>query len=394
MTINFHDEALSLQSEMVERRRDFHRHPELAFKETRTAGVVASTLNELGLEVQTGVGGTGVIGLLEGDHNGPTLLVRADMDALPILEENRTDYCSDTQGVMHACGHDGHTAIGLAVARMLSQRRSEIHGRVKFVFQPAEEIGQGAQAMIADGALQNPRPDFSIGLHLWNDLPVGIVAVTPGPAMSAADIWRCEITGKGGHGASPNQTRDPVVAAAQIITALQSIVGRNVDPLDTAVVTVGSLHAGDAFNVIPPSAELKGTIRTYKKETKAMVHQRVRDICEGIARAMGCEATVEITQMTIAVDNDPRLSERIGAIAAHLVGAENVRRDVRTMGSEDMSLFMDDIPGCYFFVGSANAERGLNAPHHNPKFDIDEAALPIGAALLAQAAASFVLPQS
>ena len=392
MTINFHDEALAMQDELVEQRRDFHRHPELAFQEVRTAGIVATALNELGLEVQTGVGKTGVIGMLEGDHDGPTLLVRADMDALPILEENKTDYVSSNSGVMHACGHDGHTTIGLAVARMLSERRSDIHGRIKFVFQPAEEIGQGAQAMISDGALTSPRPDYSIGLHLWNDMPIGEVGVTAGPCMSAADIWRCTITGRGGHGANPNQTRDPILAAAQVITALQSIVSRNVDALDSAVVTVGSLHAGDAFNVIPDTAELKGTLRTYLKSTKDLVHQRVREICEGVAAAMGCAADLELIPMTVTVNNNPDIADRIAGIAARQVGSNNVHRDVRTMGSEDVSLFMDDIPGCYFFVGSANAERGLNYPHHNARFDIDEAALPIAAAILADAAASFVIP--
>src|SRR5687767_924604 len=252
---------------MIERRRDFHRHPELSFQETRTAGIVASELNQLGFEVQTGVGKTGVIGMLEGDHDGPTLLVRADMDALPILEANEAEYVSGNAGVMHACGHDGHTTIGLAVARMLSARRSEMHGRIKFVFQPAEEIGKGAAAMIADGALDNPRPDCSIGLHLWNDLPLGTVGVTSGPCMAAADTFLCRITGKGGHGASPHQTRDPIAAAAQIISALQTIVSRNVAPLDTAVVSVGKLVAGDAFNVIASDAVLEGTVRTYRKET-------------------------------------------------------------------------------------------------------------------------------
>jgi amidohydrolase len=393
MSINFQEEAVALLPRMVEVRRDLHRHPELAFEEVRTAGIVASTLTELGLEVQTGVGKTGVVGLLEGDQDGPTLLVRADMDALPILEANKTEYVSGEAGKMHACGHDGHTSIGLAVVRMLSERRADIHGRVKFVFQPAEEIGQGARAMIEDGALGDPRPDFSIGLHLWNDMPVGKVAVTSGPCMSAADIFTCTLTGSGGHGAQPDKTIDPIVAAAQIVTAAQSIVSRNVDPLDTAVVTIGAIHGGDAFNVIPQSAEIKGTIRTYRKETQQKVHQRVREICEGIAQAMGCEAEVEIISMTIAVDNDAEISDRIAAIAAGLVGEENVKRDERTMGSEDVSLFMDDIPGCYFFVGSANAERGLNYPHHHPQFDVDEASFPIAAALLAEAAASFVIPE-
>lgn len=392
MTINVQADVFQLKDKLIDRRRDFHRHPELAFQETRTAGIVAASLSELGLEVQTGVGKTGVVAILEGDHDGPTLLVRADMDALPIHEANATDYISENPGVMHACGHDGHTSIGLAVAEILSRRRSEIQGRVKFVFQPAEEIGRGAEAMIADGVLENPRPDYSIGLHLWNDMPVGQVSVTPGPCMSAADIFTATITGYGGHGASPYLAKDPIVAAAHMIAATQTIVSRNVDALDSAVVTFGSIHGGEAFNVIPPSVELKGTIRTYRKDTQALVHRRLEEIISGVATSLGCEAEVKMKPMTLAVVNDQAISDRIARIATDHLGAENVRRDVRTMGSEDVSLFMDDIPGCYFFVGAANAERGLNYPHHNPRFDIDEEALLIAARLLAEAAVSFVIP--
>src|SRR5690554_3863443 len=393
MAVDFHAEALALHPEMIERRRDLHRHPELAFEEVRTASIVANTLADLGLEVQTGVGRTGVVALLEGAHDGPTVLVRADMDALPIHEENETEYASTVAGKMHACGHDGHTAIGLAVAKMLAARQDEMRGRIKFVFQPAEEIGEGARAMVADGVLENPRPDATIGLHLWNTLPVGTVAVTSGPSMAAADIWTCTITGHGGHGASPHETRDPIVAAAHVVTAVQTIASRNVDPLEMAVVTVGSIHGGDAFNVIPPVVTLKGTVRTYTEKVKALVHRRLHEICAGVAGALGCTAEVEITPMTLAVDNDPALSERIAAIAAEVVGAENVKRDERSMGSEDVSYLMDGIPGCYFFIGSANPARGLNKPHHNPRFDVDEDALIIGAEMLARAAASFVLPE-
>ena len=392
MSIPLHDEALALKSEMVVRRRDLHRHPELAFEEVRTAGIIAAALQELGLEVQTGIGRTGVVALLDGAHDGPTLLIRADMDALPIHEENRVDYASTVPGKMHACGHDGHVSIGLAVARMLSRRREAMRGRVKFVFQPAEEIGKGAQAMIADGVLADPRPDYSVGLHLWNVLPVGTVAVTPGPMMSAADDWSCVITGQGGHGASPHETHDPIVAAAQIVTALQTVVSRNVAPLDCAVVTVGSIHGGQAFNVIPPTVELCGTIRTYQPDVQATVRSRLRSLCEGIAAAMQCRAELTITPMTSAVDNNPALAERVAAIAAGVVGRDNVRTDERTMGSEDMAYFMADIPGCYFFVGSSNSERGLHHPHHSPHFDFDEDALVIGAEILARVAASFVLP--
>lgn len=393
MAVDFAAQAAALRPEIVARRRDLHRHPELAFEEVRTAGIVAEELRALGLEVRPGVGRTGVVGLLAGAQDGPTVLVRADMDALPIDEENETDFVSTTPGVMHACGHDGHTSVALVVARMLAAERAQMAGRVKFVFQPAEEIGKGAEAMVADGVLSDPHPDVSLGLHLWNPLPVGTVAVTSGPMMSAADDWGCTITGQGGHGASPQEGTDPIVATAQIITALQTVVSRSVAPLDSAVVTVASIHGGETFNVIPPVVRLKGTIRTYRPETREAVHQRVREICSSVAGAMGCTAEIEIASMTPAVINDPAVAERIATLAARLVGAENVHRDVRTMKSEDMALLMEGIPGCYFFIGSANPARGLDYQHHNPRFDFDEDALVIAATLMAQAIASYVLPE-
>jgi amidohydrolase len=393
MSTNFYEQAKALKPEMVKLRRDLHRFPELAFEETRTAGIVAEQLSALGLKVETGIGRTGVVGLLEGDHPGPTVLVRADMDALPIAEQNQVDYASTKPNTMHACGHDGHTSIALTVARLLSQHRESLQGAVKFIFQPAEETGRGAEAMIADGVLHDPRPDLSLGLHLWNDLRVGTVAVTPGPCMAAADDWRCEIIGRGGHGAAPHQTHDPIVAAAQVITAVQSVVSRNISPLKTGVITVGCVNGGDAFNVIPPAVELKGTIRAFDPDVHALLRRRLKEICEGVAASLQCEAELFIDQMTLAVDNDAALSAQVAALAADLLGPENVVDDVRTMGSEDMSYFMDEIPGCYFFIGSANAERDLAYPHHNPRFDFDEDALVIGAALLSRTVASFVLPE-
>jgi amidohydrolase len=391
MTSRFLNKARELKPLLVERRRDFHQHPELAFEEVRTAGIVAQTLHELGLEVQTGVGQTGVVGILEGSGDGPTLLIRADMDALPIHEQTGVEYASRTANKMHACGHDGHTSIALAVAEMLNEEREALSGRVKFVFQPAEEIGAGARAMVDDGVLTTPRPDYTIGLHLWNELPVGTVAVTNGPSMAAASIFEIVVTGDGGHGAQPHQTHDPIVAASQIVSALQTVVSRNVSPLETAVVTVGAIRGGEAFNVIPPTVTLKGTIRTYLPEVEELVYQRVREISEGVASALGCTAEVKLSHMTIAVNNHPQVAQQVTAAAEDIVGAENIRRDVRTMGSEDVSLFMDDIPGCYFFVGSSNGEKGLDAPHHNPLFNIDEEALVLGAAMLADTAAAYLI---
>jgi amidohydrolase len=267
-----------------------------------------------------------------------------------------------------------------------------VAGRVKFVFQPAEEIGEGARAMLDDGVLEDPRPDVSLGLHLWIDMPVGQVGVTDGPCMAAADVWLCTVAGRGGHGAAPDQTRDPILAAAQIVTALQSIVSRNVDPLDAAVVTVGSVHGGDAYNIIPPTIELVGTSRTYRRATHKLVYERLRTICEGVAAAMGCEATLEIEGKTPPLVNQPEVAQRVREAATAVIGAENLRDDERTMGSEDMACLMEDVPGCYFFVGAGNAKQNMTYPHHSPHFDWDEDAMPIGVAIMAGAVASYVLP--
>lgn len=362
-------------------RRDFHQHPELGFQEVRTAGIVARELRELGLEVTTGVAKTGVVALLEGARPGPTVLVRFDMDALPIQEETGAPYASQTPGVMHACGHDGHTAIGLTVARMLAERREQLAGRVKFVFQPAEEGMGGAEAMVAEGVLENPRPDVVLGLHVWNERPVGWLGVTTGPAMAAADYLRITVTGKGGHGAAPHLTVDPVVAAAHIVTALQTVVARNVAPLEAAVVSVTRVRAGEAFNVIPSQAEMEGTIRTFLPAVRERVLERVQAIAAGVAGALGAQAEVTVQRLTPPVINDAAVAARVRAVAERLFPEDEIGEE-RTMGSEDFAFFMEAIPGCYFFIGSANAARGLNYGHHHPKFDFDEAALWRGAALM------------
>jgi amidohydrolase len=391
MKIDFMSEAQAMRDELIARRRDFHQHPELAFEEVRTAGIVAQALSDLGLEVQTGVGKTGVVAMLDGDQDGPTVLVRADMDALPIKEENAVEYISGTSGKMHACGHDGHTTIALGVAKILSKHKDKISGRVKFVFQPAEEIAGGALAMIKDGVLQDPRPDVSLGLHLWNNLPLGRLGVAEGPVMAGSSIFKIRITGRGGHGAQPQMTVDPVVCAAQIITALQTIVSRNVDPSDTAVVSVTVVKAGEAHNVIPQSAELTGTMRAFKTEVRDLVTKRMEEIARGIGVAMGCEIEFEMNHLTIPVVNRPEVAEKILPTFAQIVGTENLDSTARTMGGEDMAYLMNDIPGMFFFVGSANAERELNYGHHHPRFDFDEEALPLSVALLSAAVGEYVL---
>jgi amidohydrolase len=388
--INYVDEANELFEYTRDLRRDFHRHPELGFEEVRTAGIVARELNNLGLEVSTGVGKTGVVALLEGGRPGPVVLARFDMDALPIEEETGAEYASQTPGVMHACGHDGHTATGLAVARILEAHKDDLGGSVKLVFQPAEEGLGGAEAMVADGVLLNPKPDVSLSLHLWNDKPLGWIGVTPGAAMSASDRFTVNIKGLGGHGAVPHLTNDPIAAGAQVVTALQTIVARNVPPLKSVVVTVTSMIGGEAFNVIPEVVELKGTIRSFDEEVRKQVHERFEQIVTRVAQAMGCQAKVEIWRITPPVVNDLEMAQRVQAVVGQVLPEATVDSTERTMGSEDMAYMMDDLPGCYFFVGSANHELGLDAGHHNPHFDFDESALPRSAALMAAAIVEFL----
>lgn len=389
---SYRDEVENLREQLVAWRRDFHQHPEVAFEEVRTSQKVAEILTELGLEVQYGVGKTGVVGILEGTGDGPTILVRADMDALPIQEENNVPYKSQTTNRMHACGHDGHTAIALSVAKILATRRDQMNGAIKFVFQPAEEIAAGAKAMIDDGVMEGLKPDVSLGLHLWNDMPVGRVAVTRGPAMASSDSFHLWIEGRGGHGASPHQTHDPILAAAQIITAAQSVVSRNLPPLDAGVLSCTMIRAGDAFNVIPSEVEIRGTIRSYKNEIRDLIVARFDALATGIAQAMGCTARLEFFEKTPPLVNDLAIGERLRHGFGQIDNSLEIVDDVRTMGAEDMGFFLERAPGVYFFVGSANASRGLDYPHHHPRFDVDEEALVIGASLLTAAVADYVIP--
>jgi amidohydrolase len=392
---DFLEEARALFPYTQSIRRDLHIHPELGFNEIRTGGIVAKELEALGLEVTKGVGKTGVVGLMEGSKPGPTLLIRFDMDALPIIEETGAEYASQNSGVMHACGHDGHTAIGLTVARLLENHRDQLAGTVKFCFQPAEEtLGDvdgekmgGNQAMIRDGVLDAPKVDKTLALHLWNDMPVGWVGVAAGPVMAGADLFTIRLTGRGGHGAAPHLTVDPVVTAAQIITALQTIAARNVAPLKSAVVSVTTVHSGTAFNVIPQTAELTGTIRTFEREVRELVIERFEKIVHGVAETMGCEASIDLVRVTPAVINNGDITTTVQGTAQRVLASSSLETSpYLTMGAEDMAFMQEKVPGCYFFVGSNNSERHLDYGHHHPKFDFDEEALPRAAALMAAAA--------
>lgn len=373
-------------------RRDFHRYPELGFKEFRTAAIISHELESLGLEVKSDIAETGVIGILKGNRPGPCVLLRFDMDALPISEENQVEYRSSNSGVMHACGHDGHMAIGLSVAKLLSTHKTEFPGTIKFVFQPAEEGLGGAEQMIAGGALENPKPDYCLGMHLWNERPVGWAGVVPGPLMAGADKFKVVIAGKGGHGAIPDQTIDPIAAAAQIVTALQTIISRNVPPLKTAVVSVTYFRAGEAYNVIPQTAEIRGTIRTFEPEIRKIVIKRFEEIVRGVSEAMGCSATIEFQKMTPSVINHPIVTALVlNNVQAQ--GAVKVDSTYRTMVSEDMAEFLNRIPGCFLMVGSAGSDEVEVYPHHHPRFDIDESAMIYGVAWISASAIDLLTQQ-
>lgn len=392
--------ALSLSPSEIEQliadRRDLHAHPEMAYNERRTAGIVAERLAAHGYEVSRAVGRTGVVGLLEGTKPASEadsaaaggqprgLLYRADMDALPVQEANAVDYRSQNDGVMHACGHDAHVAIALAVARRMADERDTFHGPLKFAFQPAEEGGNGAVAMIEDGVLNAPDVTAAIGLHVWNNFPAGTVGVYAGPMMAAVDEFALVIEGRGGHGAMPQQTVDAIVVAAQVVTALQTIVSRNVSPLDAAVVTVGKITGGSAFNVIAGAVELRGTVRTFSKETHAHIPEMFERVVRGVCDSMGASYALDYKRQTPPLVNNAEVCELVADCAAEVVGHDRVIRDesVRTMGGEDMSYFLERVPGCYFFLGTRNEARGLVHPHHSPRFDIDESALAAGVEIM------------
>jgi len=393
---NFLKQAQELFPYTQAMRRDFHMHPELGFTEVRTGGIVAKELETLGIEVTKGVGKTGVVGLIEGTKPGPTILLRFDMDALPITEDTGAEYSSTNPGVMHACGHDGHTAIGLTVAKLLHSHREELAGNIKLCFQPSEEgtngeeVG-GALMMMRDGVLESPKVDRTLSLHVWNDRPLGWIHVAKGPVMAGAELFIVKLTGKGGHGAAPETTVDPVVAAAQIVTALQTIVSRNVAPLKPAVVSVTSIHSGTAFNIIPQTAELSGTIRTFEPEVRKLVHQRFDQIVRGIATSMNCEVEITLKQVTAPVINNGAVAESVLNSAQSLFPQTDIDTAAYlTMGAEDMGYMLEKADGCYFFIGSANDEKHLNYNHHHPKFDFDEQAMITGAALMATAAADLL----
>ncbi len=374
----FHDELTTL-------RRDLHANPEMGFKELRTSGIVAGALEALGIEVHRGVGQTGVVGVIDGQRtdSGRMIGLRADMDALPILEESELAYCSKQSGLMHACGHDGHTAILLGAAKYLARHR-HFNGKAVLIFQPAEEGLGGAKAMLDDGLFEKFPCNEIYALHNWPALPAGVIGINPGPMMAASDRFEIKIEGRGGHGAHPYQTIDPIIVAAQLITALQTIVSRNVHPVESAVVSLGHIQAGNAAaaSVIPSHVTLVGTVRTFSDEVQKIVESRMHKLVATIADAFGAKAEMIYKRQYPATINTLKEANFLADVATELFGAERVVRNlIPSMGSEDFSFMLQQKPGAYFRLGQGGAEEGKLL--HNPKFDFNDEIIPVGSSLFA-----------
>lgn len=378
---------------VVADRRHFHENPELAFEEFETAAYVADRLKQLGVDdIKTGVGVTGVTGLIRGGKgDGKVIMLRADMDALPILEEVEAEYTSKVDGKMHACGHDAHTAMLLGVARILMQHKESFKGTVKVLFQPAEEVPPGgAQAMIKDGALENPKVDAALGLHVASDMPSGQIGWKSGPGSGASDRFRAVIKGKGGHAARPQTSVDPVVIAAQIVIALQSLVSRETDPMDNAVLSTTAVLAGEAFNVIPDTAELRGTIRTASPDTRARMEKRAQEVIRGIAETMGAEVDITFIKGYPSIQNDDDMADLVRRTAIDVAGEDMVIENNLALGGEDFSFFSLEVPSSFFRCGTRNEDRGIVWGHHHPKFDVEEEGFVNGMATMAQSAINYL----
>ncbi len=387
----------SFRDEVVELRHHFHRNPETAWKEIETSDKIESLLREWGFkDIRRGFRGTtcGVVADLNTGREGPSIALRADMDALAIKEENSLPYRSEREGVMHACGHDSHMAILLGAAKVLYSIKDDLSGRVRLIFQPSEEGGSttenypGAECLIREGVLDGI--DAIAGLHIWSPLKTGFISVRPGPLMSACDSWTVRIYGKGGHGAMPQDAIDPTLAATTFVNLLQTIVSREVDPKEIAIISVGKIITGSAFNIIPDSVEITGTVRTFNPKIQNNMPKMIQRIADGVSLALRCRAELEYTRFTPPTINDEGLTKRFIETAKSIIGEEGVQISPLIMVSEDFSYFQEKIPGVFFFLGCGNPEKGTDNPHHSPLFNVDDDALVVGVELLAGFAADFL----
>ena len=378
MKIKIREEIKNIKDELYTIRRHFHRYPELSFKEFNTAETISQHLNNLGISHKKGVGKTGIVGEINFGP-GPTIALRADMDALPIQEENNLDYKSLNDGVMHACGHDGHMAILLGAANALSKNSKLKKGTVRFIFQPAEEGLGGAKYMIEDGCLD--KVDEIYGLHLWNYQLYGEVGIKDGPVMASADLFDIEVSGKGGHGATPQGTIDAIVVASNLVTMLQTIVSRNTNPLESTVLSIGKIKGGHNFNIISDKVHMSGTTRAYTEENRTMIKQRMKEVIEGVSKSFGADIKLNYKDGYPPTVNHSSQVEKVLEAASSVV-ASGAKNPYLSMGGEDFSYYLQNKPGCFFFVGSApNENEILSTPHHCSHFNIDERALLVGASV-------------
>lgn len=383
-------EAMAIREELISLRRHLHRHPELSKGEINTAAFVEKYLKDLGLQVRR-VANTGVVGLLAGSRPGKTVGLRADMDALPIQELNQTDYCSLNPGVMHACGHDVHTAALLGCARLLSTRREELAGSVKFFFQPNEEVDGGAADMVAEGVMENPGVDAVFGAHVNPSIPAGMIGITYGQSYAAADTFDVVVKGLGSHGAEPHKGVDAIVVAAQIVNALQTIVSRQIDPLDSAVITVGVFRGGTQRNIVANEAFFSGIIRTLNPDTRKKAKDRLAALIQGMAKLYGAEAQVDLRTGYPGVFNDAEMTDLVKNSAAELLGPSRLLELKKpTLGTEDFGIFLQQVPGCFYQIGVQNLEQRPEHPLHSGYFDVDEDCLPTAAAMHAKVALDYL----
>jgi amidohydrolase len=388
MNMDFKQRCQDVLQELISHRRALHRIPEPGLQEFKTAAYISEELSKLDLAVQTGVAGTGVTGLLRTGLSGPTVMLRSDMDGLSITEETGLDFASEHEGMMHACGHDGHMAMLLGAARVLSELRDNLCGNVLFVFQPAEEGPGGARPMIEAGVLDDPRVDCALGMHLWPDLPKGRLGVREGPLMAAMDRFELDIFGQTGHGAMPHLCVDALDTGVQVVNALQRLVSRMSDPLEPVVLTVGTFQSGSTFNVIPGRAELSGTTRAFDRAIWESWEERMRRVIEGVCRSMGADYALNFIPGFPPLTNHPDITKVVRRAGEETVGSRNVVIPKPTMGGEDMAFFLERVKGCYVFLGVG--EDG-GAPVHNHHFDFDESVLAIGTELFCRGAADLLI---
>jgi amidohydrolase len=375
------DVPAEVVSEVIATRRDLHVHPELGFEEHRTSALVAERLRGLGFDVHTGIGQTGVVGVLKGTRPGRTIMLRADMDGLPIDEENEVPYRSQTPVRMHACGHDGHVAMLLGAARVVMSRRDEVSGTVCFLFQPAEEGKGGAKAMVEDGVLERFGIERAYGLHLASSHPAGQVGFREGAFYASSDSIEITVEGKGGHGASPHLSIDPVYVASQFVVAVQQIVSRTIDPIEPAVVTIGAIHGGTTHNVIPSRVTLMGTVRAFDADVRAKMAERIERVLRGVCDSSGATYRFEYLWRYPVTSNDVEQTRYVRALAERVAGAAQVADVPKLMGAEDFSFFAERVPACFFTIGS-NGGPDSGWPHHHARFDIDESALQTGVRMM------------